>query len=182
MRSIYQMLKGIIQKPAFHSQHGHIYHTRAGLLDIDINLHLNNASLIFAAELARWNFLGSVGLIPHAMKHRWMFMVGSQAVRYRHEIKAFDPYVVKTQVVALDETWLWLRHTMHSKNRICAHVLVRVIVKKGKDTVSPKELMELVGVDVNEFPKPSDSKEVMGFCEWDGDVAIQMKNDKSNLS
>ena len=154
----------------------HIFHSRAGLLDIDVNLHLNNASLILATEFARWNFIAGTDLAGAALNKKWSFMVGSQAVRYRHEISAFRKYQVKTELVAADESWLWLRHTVHSGGRCCAHVLARVIIKEGRATVPAKEILRLVGVDANFVPNPETSSEVAGFLIWDSDAAIQMKN------
>ena len=153
----------------------HIFKTRAGLLDIDVNLHLNNASLILATEFARWNFIGGTDLAKAAFKNKWAFMIGSQAVRYRHEIRAFKAYEVKTEIVAADESWLWLRHTVHAENRTCAHVLARVIIKEGRKTVPTSEILRLIGVDAAKVIKPSESKEVTGFLEWDADVNQQMK-------
>lgn len=35
-----------------------VWKGRAGLLDCDVNLHLNNSSYLYAMELARWHFTG----------------------------------------------------------------------------------------------------------------------------
>jgi hypothetical protein len=35
-----------------------VWRGRAGLLDCDVNLHLNNSSYLYAMELARWHFTG----------------------------------------------------------------------------------------------------------------------------
>ena len=154
----------------------HVFKSRAGILDIDVNMHLNNASLILATEFARWNLIGSTDLLGHAFKNRWAFMLGSQAVRYRHEIHAFHSYEVRTSLLAADDSWMWLRHTVHSDNRMCAHVLTRVIIKQGRKTIHPHDVFRLIGVDPNSVGKPEDSEEVQGFLKWDAEAATHMKN------
>ena len=46
----------------------HVFKYTPGLKDCDINFHVNNSAYVYAAELARWHFLGSVGLIPVAFR------------------------------------------------------------------------------------------------------------------
>lgn len=181
MRFLYHALRGWLKPRPTTSRQGlqpfktHVFKTRAGIFDIDVNMHLNNASLVLATEFARWNFIAGTDLGKAAVKNRWAFMVGAQAVRYRHEVRAFHAFEVKTDLVAADSSWLWLRHVVYSSDRQCAHVLVRVIIKNGRDTVPPTKILELIGVDPTTVPLPETSTEVKGFLEWDADAAAQMK-------
>ena len=184
MRFLYHGFRGwlnapsrskIVGKPALLPFKTHVFKTRAGIFDVDINMHLNNASLILACEFSRWNFIAGTDLLGAAIKNRWAFMVGSQAVRYRFEIGAFEKFEVHTDIIACDESWLWVRHVVNSKGRKSAHCLTRVIIKSGRDTVPPSKVLELCGVDSSTIPKPADSAEVAGFLAWDADVAQQMK-------
>lgn len=114
----------------------------------------------------------------HLAYHR-AFMLGSQAVRYRHEIMAFQKFKIETNIVAADESWIWIRHTFISNERIAAHVLARVIIKQGRKTVNPKEMFSLVGLDAATIPKPEAIKEVQEFLAWDADVKEQMTSSSS---
>lgn len=182
MRFFYHLVRGWLENKnqdiakrglaAFRTQ---VLKTRAGIFDIDVNMHLNNASLILACEFARWRYIASTPLLQASIKNRYAFMIGSQAVRYRHEIRAFQPYEVHTDIIAQDNSWIWLRHTVHADSKMCGHVLVRVIVKQGRDTVPPSTILRLAGVDPSTVGTPDKSSEIMGFLEWDSDVAIQMK-------
>ena len=115
MRFLYHALKGAFTRKPLDPRlliHGNgvVFKTRAGILDIDANLHLNNASLIYATELARWNLLSQTKLFSHCLKNKWQFMIGSQAVRYRYEIGAFQKFEVVTSIVAIDELICRMQH------------------------------------------------------------------------
>lgn len=91
----------------------HVYRARCTAFDADLNLHLNNASLILRSEFARWNWIAESGLLPEVAKRRWLFFIGSQAVRYRHEIRLFRAFHIETQIVAIDDRWIWTRQMFY---------------------------------------------------------------------
>jgi acyl-CoA thioesterase FadM len=173
MRFIYHALRGWLCRTPINGS-SHVFHGRVGFLDMDINLHLNNASLIFQTELARWNWLAHSGMLSHAIRNRWIFLIASQSVRYRHEVKAFHKFVVYTDLVAFDDEWIWLTHQVKSNNLSCAHVLVRIKVKKlgGKSTVPPSELFSQFNVNVK---NPNQVSEIQQFLLWDEEAAKSMK-------
>ena len=41
----------------------HVWKGVNGILDLDINMHMNNASYVSIAELARWNLASTSGLL-----------------------------------------------------------------------------------------------------------------------
>lgn len=73
----------------------HIWRARAGFSDLDLNMHVNNASFVYCAELARWHLSGLNGLLGVAMKNKYAFLVGGQAFRYRRAIPPFAKYQVR---------------------------------------------------------------------------------------
>lgn len=48
----------------------HVYRARAGFLDLDGYLHLNNGAYLLHAELARWNWMAHAGLLPFVAKRK----------------------------------------------------------------------------------------------------------------
>jgi acyl-CoA thioesterase FadM len=183
----------------------HIMTRHAGILDVDVNLHVNNASLLLLAEFSRWNMSAMTGLLTPAVKNRWMFLIGSQAVRYRHEIKFMEKFDIRTQVIAYDEKgWFWFHHrffiadknkgntTDHHNNVLAAHVLSRILVKnmKTRKTVLPTELLKTIGAS-NTIPlvdatllssSPSQifhQEEIQAFLKWDDVVKRASEDSKS---
>lgn len=47
-------------RPGLAVTYSAVWKARPGLLDCDINLHLNNASYLYSMELARWHFTACV--------------------------------------------------------------------------------------------------------------------------
>ncbi|KAH9254443.1 hypothetical protein BASA81_007556 [Batrachochytrium salamandrivorans] len=179
MRFLLHIARGLVSGPGkTDNVLAHTYRSRAGLFDIDVNLHLNNASLILQTEFARWNWMAQNGLLVHAVKNRWVFLAASQAVRYRHEVFAFHRMEIKTTIAAVDEDWIWVRHCVWSRQKLCAQSLLRVKIKQGRRTVSPTEFFSAakqdMGIDLQEL-NPNNSKEIQAYLLWDAECALDMK-------
>ena len=157
----------------------HVFRGRVSLLDLDANAHVNNASLLLLTELARWRMLADNGTLVRAFREKWVFMVGSQAVRYRHEMLAFEPYAVETQLLAADKSWFWFRHRVLTRgdSAVAAQVLTRIIIKRGRDTITPADALRVVGVDPSTSGVPTDPAsvpQIRDFLAWDAVVKDEM--------
>ncbi|CAI5731691.1 unnamed protein product [Hyaloperonospora brassicae] len=146
-----------------------VWRARSGFMDCDVNLHLNNSSYLYSMELARWHLTAANGVLWQTLKHRRMFLVASQAIRYRHGIPPFHAYQVKSQMIYWDGPWIYFLHQFQdaSSGKIFAEGLCRAIVKqRGKDVSFTKLISE-----VHEGPLPPQPTEVpdvvKGFLEWD---------------
>jgi len=70
-------------------------------IDVDFNLHLNNARYMMLADLGRIDIFLRVGLIALARKKSWAPMIGGLQVAYMREIKLWRRF----EVVSSIETW-----------------------------------------------------------------------------
>ena len=109
------------------------------------------------------------GVLWQTLKHRRMFFVASQAIRYRHGIPPFHAYQVKSQMIYWDGPWIYFLHQFQdpSSGKMFAEGLCRAIVKqRGKDVSFTQMISE-----VHEGPVPPQPTEVpdvvKGFLEWD---------------
>ncbi|CAI5730379.1 unnamed protein product [Peronospora destructor] len=149
--------------------HPAVWKARSGFLDCDANLHLNNSSYLYNMELARWHLTAANGALWQAMKHRRMFLVASQAVRFRHSILPFQAYEIKTQMVYWDGPWIFFLHQFQdsSNGKQFAEGLCRVKVKQHGEDVSFQKII----FEIYDGPIPSQPAEmpdiVKGFLEWD---------------
>jgi acyl-CoA thioesterase FadM len=183
MRFLFAIARGLLRPRPAGSLAPHVLHGRVGLLDLDVNLHANNASVVYLTELARWEWLAASGLLGVALRNRWTFLLGSQAVRYRREMKAFSPYRLETTILAMDDSWLWLGCQIacpagsHGEAVQCARSLHRVLVKSRGRTVPPKTVLEALNAQrelLPDLPRPEQVKEIQGFLQWDSAVKESM--------
>ncbi|GBG24141.1 Protein THEM6 [Hondaea fermentalgiana] len=162
----------------------HIWRSRAGfpaITDVDFNLHMNNASYPYAAELARWHLCGMNGLANEIFLNGYTFMIGSQAFRYR----------IWTTIDAFDDKWMYMTQTFTSVTAsaeetpkvVYAQGLVRAITisTKGGRKMSPREALTRIGVssdvlDDLEKRKPTEHANIDGFLRWDEGTDVLMKS------
>jgi hypothetical protein len=91
-------------------------------------------------------YVRHTGMWMHVLKNRWHFLVGAQAIRYRHAIPPYRAIEVHSQVIYWDESWIYIRSRFidPATSILYAEGLRRFALRKGKDTVSPSNLITLV--------------------------------------
>lgn len=195
-RSFYEVARGFARRSKTLPGEGitspHIWRTRAGLLDIDVYGHVNNASVPYNAELARWELSAANGLLSAVLNNKWLLIVAGQSVRYRREIPYRKHFNVITKVSAMDPgekgKWVYLDHVFESldgKTRF-AHVTVRATVLSRKDgIISPMKAFSMSGVpkDLLEgLPAPEDVPMTAAFAQWDDAADVDAKEALLKLS
>ncbi len=164
----------------------HVWTARNSFLDVDLNMHMNNASYVYVAELARWHLSGKNGLLHAAFRNKWQFIVGSQAFRYRYAIPPFAQYQVKTTVDAVDDRWMYMTQSFVStkpgkngKHRVFAQGTIRAIIM-GFDgsRIPPERVFSELGLtseEIAHFKDTNDLEKLRGFLDWDAGVDREMK-------
>ena len=143
----------------------HIYTSRAGMFDVDLMGHMNNAAYLQHAELARWEWSAFGGSLAQAFKTRSFFIVTASMIRYRREIVPLKRFDIETRLIGLDDRNLWVYQTFHhhidgdnklvtdnsneaqtdsiTRGKILAQILTQaVIVKTGEGVVNPGSWLE----------------------------------------
>ena len=126
----------------------HVYSGRVGLLDTDVNGHLNNAAYLVNCEMARWEWVGASGLLQHAVKEKIAFIIASTAVRFRREIKLGQRYEVSTMLSSWDERSGVIRHEFTAPGRpddVLSQVLCKCVFKRGRETLAPEAVLRAAG-------------------------------------
>src|SRR5210317_463668 len=93
----------------------HIYTSRAGIFDVDIMGHMNNASYLQHAELARWEMASFAGFLTAGFKTKTFFIVTSSMLRFRREIVPLKRFDIESRLVRLDDRNLWVYQTFHHR-------------------------------------------------------------------
>jgi acyl-CoA thioesterase FadM len=119
----------------------HIYSSRAGLLDLDYLGHMNNAAYLTHAELARWQMTAQNGMLQKGFKKKCFFVVTSNTIRYRKEIR-FGKFSIETRFVGFDDRNFWGIHNFYAGDqRVRAQVIVKAAVLQGKSVIKPKDFL-----------------------------------------
>lgn len=163
-------------KPGLGVLYPTVWKARTGFLDCDVNLHLNNASYLYAMELARWHFAGRIGMMPMYFKEGMVFLAAANSIRYRHAIPPFAAYEIQTRIIHWDDDWMYFLQQFVSptSGKVYAEGLCRATVKKGKGRVPMRDIYRAAtGLDV----EPGDTLPavVEEFLKWDAASKTSME-------
>ncbi|KAL3792647.1 hypothetical protein ACHAW5_005101 [Stephanodiscus triporus] len=128
----------------------YVYTSRAGLFDVDIMWHMNNASYLNHAELARWEWTAFTGLLAGSRRDKTPFIVTAATVRFRREIAPFKKFDIETRLCGIDDRNLWVYQTFHNhsndcqRGKILAQVFTQaVMIQKGK-VINPRSYLQSI--------------------------------------
>jgi acyl-CoA thioesterase FadM len=79
---------------------------RVWLNDLDINGHMNNGRYWTIFDLGRIDLILRTGLSRVARKKGWLPVMRSGAIRFRRELRLFQPFVLETKLLAWTGTRL----------------------------------------------------------------------------
>jgi acyl-CoA thioesterase FadM len=159
LRIIYQLLLGAARPLQLSAKGnglaGSSYNApfRCWPIDIDTFMHMNNASYIRVAELARWRAFPKTKLLDGAVKHGWMFLAVQNDVMYYRPIKPFQKYIVNTSIRVENDKFLYHTHTFlqdpsdvkpGKEPELYATVMTKMVGKErsGK-TLRPSALVDI---------------------------------------
>lgn len=127
----------------------HVSLRRAGIWDVDVLGHMNNAAYMVHCEMARWEMAAYGGLLGFMAKNRLAFIVGGATLRFRKEVRPFTPFEVHTHVSAADERWLYFSQTLQPRGggKAFAQSLCRAVILKAGKSVAPRAMLEDAGID-----------------------------------
>lgn len=128
---------------------------RCSLTDIDPMIEMNNGRVLTVYDIGRTDFIIRTGLGKQLFKHRWGMVVAGSTIQYRKRIRLFDKVTIKTQLVGIDERWLYLEHSMWVKGKPCSSVLLRTGVTEGGKVIETARVLEALGnSDLTMSPEP----------------------------
>ncbi len=90
---------------------------RCSITDIDPMFEMNNGRVLTVYDIGRTDFIIRTGLAKQLLKNRWGMVVAGSTIQYRKRIRLFDKVTIKTQLVGIDERWLYLEHSMWVKRQ-----------------------------------------------------------------
>ncbi|MGI9281332.1 MAG: acyl-CoA thioesterase [Endozoicomonas sp.] len=118
--------------------------------DLDLFMEMNNGRVLTLYDLGRFTLSIQTGLAKVLKDNSWGLVVAGSTTRYRKRVRMFDAVTMYTQVVAMDERWIYIIQSMWVKGEPTSSILLRTaITEKGKmiDTERVRKAMGQKGWD-----------------------------------
>lgn len=147
---------------------------RVHLTDIDSNVHLNNGQYLTFMDLGRLDIMARTGLWRAVVRHKWMPVVSGANIRFRKEIRLFEPFTLESRIVYWNEETSVIEQRFRfrkgpKKGILAATALVRVGLydRSARKFVPMAQLMKEIGVDEQ---SPSLQPHVEAFLNAEGEL------------
>lgn len=119
---------------------------RVGLMDIDFNMHINNARYMVFMERARWDHPVQTGTWDLMFKEKLNFIVAGIEMGYIREIRLGKKFEVESRYLGWDEKYLYLEQRFIADGKIHAYGMVKaVFLQKGK-MATPENVAKILGI------------------------------------
>lgn len=123
--------------------------------DLDPLMHMNNGVYLSLMDLGRIDLMLRSGAFSKARKKGIYPVVASQTIRYRRSLKLFQPFTIKTKILCWDDKYFFIEQSFWSKGEPYTNAIVRGrFLNKSGGKVSPKEIMALIGLDLESPAMP----------------------------
>lgn len=92
-------------------------HFRVWPHDLDTSLHVNNGRYWTLMDLGRTDLMLRSGLWRPVLKNGWVPVVGAGQIRFRRELRLFQPFRLETRILTWSENHVVIEHRLvyHSK-------------------------------------------------------------------
>lgn len=118
---------------------------RARPWDLDLFMEVNNGRLLTLYDLGRFDLGIRIGLMSILKKNKWGLVVAGSSTRYRRRVRMFDKVTMRTQVIGLDEKWIYIAQSIWVKGQPSSSALLRTgVTAKGK-VIPSAEVAEAFG-------------------------------------
>ena len=127
---------------------------RAGILDIDPYMEINNGRYHTLADIGRFNHGFRTGFFKKAIKNKLSFMVAGATAKYRYRIPFGKKFKMVSQIVYVDEKWVYYLTNFFLDDRLSASVLARTGTIKSGKLLKTKEASQYFRISVPTYDLP----------------------------
>lgn len=130
---------------------------RARPWDLDIFMEVNNGRLLTLYDLGRFDLAIRIGLTAILRKNKWGLVVAGSSTRYRRRVRMFDKVTMRTQVIGMDEKWVYIAQSIWVQGRPTSSALLRTGVTAGGKVIPTTEIAAAFGLaewntEITEIP------------------------------
>ncbi len=128
-------------------------------LDLDINLHMNNGRYLTIMDLGRMDMIMRMGLVRPMLQRGWMPVLTSSTIRYRRELKLFEPFDMETAIVYWQGSIFVMEHKIRfTRGARAGAVAATALVKGGfynrkeRSFISIEKMSDVFGFEQIDSP------------------------------
>jgi acyl-CoA thioesterase FadM len=140
---------------------------RVWLHDLDTSLHMNNGRYWSLMDLGRADIMIRSGLWRPILTHGWVPVVSAGQIRFRREMRLFQPFILETRILTWSETHVVMEHRLVSRARDGSPVLNAIALvraglydRAGKSYLPIERLLSEIGAATK---PPEAAPEVQAF-------------------
>lgn len=123
-------------------------------LDLDLNLHVNNARYLALMDLGRVQVLGQAGVLKLMFRRRWMAVAQAVEIRYIRELKPFQAFQLESQLLGWDDKYWYVEQQFKVQGQLYATAWVRGLFLQGRTKIAPNQLASLLNLPEQSPPLP----------------------------
>lgn len=116
--------------------------------------------------MARWEMGAANGLMQKTVKDKIAFIVASSAIRFRRELRPMQAFEVHTSLLAAGERDMHILQVAKGADggKLYAGALVRAVLRRGRERISPREIVSELGGDATALPFADGSAETQALA------------------
>jgi len=127
---------------------------RVWLNDVDINGHMNNGRYMTLTDLGGVDLMMRTGLFKFLLKHKWRPIIASVSIRYKHSLRPFQRYQLRTRLLCWDHKWFFAEHRFERGGELVAIGMAKGLFRGPAGNVTPEEVFKALGYHVDSPPVP----------------------------
>ena len=155
MRLLMTLLSGLI-KPRLRYSDTSERRFRVWLHDLDAFGHMNNGRYLQIMDVARVDWMLRSGVAGVIRRGRYAPLLGGGLTHFRHPLKLFQSYTVRTRLVHWDARWFYLEHAfVDSRGRQVAVGVSRAGLRSNGAWADTNAIAKAVDVDAVSPVAPS---------------------------
>lgn len=139
--------------------------------DLDTNLHMNNGRYLTIMDLGRFDLTLRMGFVGAARRNKWIPILSAAKVRFRRELRLFQPYWLETRIVWWSGSQFVIEHRIiitgksgEAQTACMALVLGGIYQRAARRFVPVEELMREMNV-TGQSPAPTSEVEAFLAAE-----------------
>lgn len=118
---------------------------RAGIFDIDLNWHMNNASYLKYMDRGRLEHAVTTGLLARMLSARCNLVVANTEISYIRELLPWQVFWLRTRLLGWDEKYVYYDQRFDVGGKLHTHALVRCVTLHEKNIVTPEAFQDMTG-------------------------------------